>query len=219
MTILTQLATCIEKGKADRNTPFPPELVGQDGATELTTQALEAGIEPQSILNDGMMPAMRRLGERFSRGEAFIPELLIAARAMNAAMELLKPYFESGQTEHTGKIVLGTVSGDLHDIGKNLVRMILEGAGWHVIDLGVDVPPEKFAIAVRENPGSIVGLSAMLTTTMLNMEKCIQQIHQVVPGTRVFVGGAPLSEEFAAQIGADGYFADPNLFSKFLSGR
>ncbi|MEN8007693.1 MAG: cobalamin-dependent protein [Candidatus Krumholzibacteriota bacterium] len=216
--LLERLAVCIEHGKVDADSPYPPELKGQEGATELTRRALAAGCPPREVLAGGLMTGMGRVGDRFEKGEAFIPELLIAARAMTASMELLKPYFESGDIEYRGKVILGTVAGDLHDIGKNIVRMVLEGDGWEVIDLGVDVTTEQFLDTLAGNPGSLVGLSALLTTTMINMERTTAEIQVKYPGTPVFVGGAPLSDEFCAKIGASGYFQDPQKFAKHLRG-
>jgi len=162
------------------------------------------------------MAGMKRVGEKFEAGKAFIPDMLISAKAMNAAMEHLKPFFESGSLKLKGTFVLGTVTGDLHDIGKNIVRMVLTGSGWKVIDLGVDVAPEKFVESVGANPGCYVGLSALLTTTMTQMEATGKAIKEKSPDTKVFVGGAPLSQDFSDKIGTDGYFADPNSFAKYL---
>ena len=215
--LLAQLAICIERGKVDINSPYPPELKGQDGATELTSKALAGECTPQEVLKGGLMTGMSRVGDRFEKGEAFIPDLLIAARAMTAAMELLKPYFDRGDIEYRGKIILGTVAGDLHDIGKNIVRMVLEGDGWEVTDLGVDVTSEQFMAALAKSPGSLVGLSSLLTTTMINMASTTAEIQEKFPGTQVFVGGAPLSAEFCTKIGASGYFPDPQKLAKHLS--
>lgn len=164
-----------------------------------------------------MMVAMNRVGEKFEKGQAFIPELLIAAKAMNAGMVHLKPYFDSGEAEHRGTVVIGTVSGDLHDIGKNIVRMVLEGDGWKVIDLGVDAGADKFIKAVKENKAAIVGMSALLTTTMINMEAIAKALKEKFPEIKVFVGGAPLSDDFSKKIGADGYFPEPHSFAKHLA--
>jgi len=208
--ILQKLTECVEKGKADINSPYPPELKGQKGASELTVDALENNISPGEILNDALMIAMNNIGEKFSEGKAFIPNLLIAAKAMNASMEHLKPFFESGEIKHKGTLIIGTVSGDLHDIGKNLVKMVMKGDGWNVVDLGVDVSPEKFTEAVVENPDCVVGLSALLTTTMLNMESTVNSIKEKSSATKIFIGGAPVSQQFCDKIGADGYYADPH---------
>jgi methanogenic corrinoid protein MtbC1 len=160
---------------------------------------------------------MKDVGDRFESGKAFIPDMLISAKAMNAAMEHLRPFFESGEVELKGTFVLGTVAGDLHDIGKNIVRMVLVGSGWDVIDLGVDVKPEKFLETIEANPGCLVGLSALLTTTMTQMDVTNKAIKVKYPDTKVFVGGAPLSQKFCDEIGANGYFPDPNQFAKHLN--
>ncbi len=217
MEILQQLSICIENGKADKNFPHPEDMKGMDGASELTLQALEQGITPNEILQKGLMTGMERIGEKFSQGKAFIPNLLISAKAMYAAMDHLKPYFEKGEAEHRGTMVIGTVSGDLHDIGKNLVKMVMEGNGWKVIDLGTNVNAEKFLEAISSNKGCIVGMSALLTTTMMNMEKTVKAIREASGGTKVYIGGAPVSEAFADKIGADKYFPDPHSLVKYLN--
>lgn len=216
--LLEQIARCIEKGKADRDSPYPPELKGQDGAAELTRRALAASSSPQEVLNGGLIVGMTRIGDRFSAGEVYIPDLLLAARAMNAAMDHIRPFFQTGELEPRGTVILGTVAGDLHDIGKNIVRMVLEGGGWSVVDLGVDVDTEKFLRTLGENPGSVVGMSALLTTTMLNMARSVEEIKKRDSGIPIFIGGAPVTEEFCAKIRADGYFPDPNGLVKHLAG-
>ncbi|MGA9118662.1 MAG: cobalamin-dependent protein [Bacteroidota bacterium] len=206
--IVENIGLCIERGKVNKASPYPPDLKDQEGADEFTRQALESSIGPDLILqacNEGM----RRIGEKFSRNEVYVPELLMAARAMNAVMAHLKPFFQSGSVKVRGTLVLGTVAGDLHDIGKNLVSMVVEGNGWQVIDLGVDVKPAKFLAAIQEHPGCIVGLSALLTTTMTTMARTIQEIKAQFPLTRVVVGGAPLTADAAVRMGADGYASDP----------
>ena len=151
MELLEELGICIERGKTDKNSVYPPDLKGKDGAVELTRKALDKGMPAQQILNDGMMPGMNRVGVKFREGKIFVPDVLIAAKAMNAAMVLLKPYFISGQVKHKGTMVIGTVSGDLHDIGKNIVKMVIEGGGWKVVDVGVDANPDKFLNAIKQN--------------------------------------------------------------------
>ncbi|MFP4172573.1 MAG: cobalamin-dependent protein [Candidatus Hydrogenedentota bacterium] len=207
--ILEQLTTCIERGKVDAKAPYPPDLKGEDGADELTKKALEMGIPPTQLLEQSLIEGMGRVGKKFSEHKVFVPDLLMAAKAMSAAMEHLKPFFESGEARHVGTFVIGTVQGDLHDIGKNLVAMVMEGGGWKVVDLGVDVPPEKFMEALEQNPDAVVGLSALLTTTMASMEKTVKLIKENKPNTFVIVGGAPLTEGFAHKIGADAYGEDP----------
>ena len=169
--ILNKLAKCVEYGKINKASPYPPNMKDQDGADELAGRALEEGVSPDEILENALIPAMANVGEKFSKKEIYVPQMLMSAKAMNSAMAHLKPFFQSGETKRKGKIIIGTVSGDLHDIGKNLVAMMIEGGGWEVIDLGVDVGAEKFMMALDENPDAIIGLSALLTTTMENMKK------------------------------------------------
>ena len=210
-----RIGQCIERGKINKISPYPNDMKGMDGADELTRQALEEAVGPDVILqacNDGM----QRIGERFSRNEVFVPELLMAAKAMHAVMNHLEPFFKSGSVKTKGKFVLGTVAGDLHDIGKNLVRMVVEGNGWEVVDLGVDVKPAKFIDAVKNSPGCIVGLSTLLTTTMVNMSKTVQEIKTQFPATKIIVGGAPLTMDAALKMGADGYSHDPQGAVVFL---
>ena len=215
--LLEQIAICIERGKVNATSPYPPDMKGQDGAGELVKKALDSGIAPDEVLAKGLIIGMGRVGQKFSENKVFVPDLLMAAKAMSAGMAHLKPFFESGQAHHKGTFVVGTVQGDLHDIGKNLVAMVIEGGGWKVIDLGVDVSPEKYLNAVKENPGAVVGLSALLTTTMINMEKTVKLVKSEVPGTKVLVGGAPLTAEFAKKIGADSYSPDPQGALNFLN--
>ena len=163
------------------------------------------------ILNRGMIDAMSAVGERFSRGEAFVPEMLVSARAMKLGVETLKPYLKKGAVGANGKVVIGTVQGDMHDIGKNLVAMMIESAGFEVIDLGVDVPAERFISAAKENEGvRIVALSTLLTTTMPSMQAIVSALNGMENRSsfRIMVGGAPVSAEFAEQIGADAYADD-----------
>jgi 5-methyltetrahydrofolate--homocysteine methyltransferase len=215
--LLEKIADLVEKGKVDVNSPYPPDLKGQEGVDELTQKALQESLNPNDILQKGFMVGMNKIGDKFSEGKAFIPELLMSAKAMNAGMVHLKPFFESGEATHKGIMVLGTVLGDLHDIGKNIVRMVMEGNGWKVIDLGVDVKPEKFLEAVDENPDCILGMSALLTTTMMNMKDVVEVVRSKHPKTPIYVGGAPLSQEFNDKIQADGFFHDPHGLVKHLS--
>jgi 5-methyltetrahydrofolate--homocysteine methyltransferase len=187
-----------------------------DGADELTVRALAEGCTAQRILDDALMPGMRKVGERFRDRVIFVPDVLLAARAMHAAMAHLRPLFLTQSVQRRGVFVLGTVRGDLHDIGKKLVAMIVEGAGWDVVDLGTDVPPERFAETARQHPGCAVGLSALLTTTMVHMEATVRAIRDAAPDTRIIVGGAPVDAAFASSIGADAYAADPQGAVDFL---
>jgi len=207
--LLERLSLCVESGKISQASAFPPKMKGQPGADELCSEAIAAGIPPDQILEHGLVTGMARIGERFGAGKAFVPELLLAARAMSAAMAHLKPFFASGQVKRKGIFVIGTVAGDLHDIGKNIVAMMIEGAGWEVIDLGVDVKAERFLAEIEKRPACVVGLSALLTTTMVNMDKIVAEIRARHPEQRVFVGGAPVNQEFCNRIGATFYSADP----------
>jgi len=214
--LVEKIAVCIERGKVNQAASYPQELKGQEGADELAKNALAAGEAPDTILQ-GCVLGMQRIGEKFSQNKVFVPDLLMAAKAMNAAMAHLKPYFKSGVVKRRGQFVVGTVAGDLHDIGKNLVAMVVEGGGWEVIDLGVDVPTEKFVETVAAHPGCVVGLSALLTTTMVNMEKTVSEIKMKFPSTRILIGGAPVTQAYASKIDADGYSPDPQGAVNLLS--
>jgi len=183
---------------------------------QLVLQALEAGIEPDEILKDALIPAMTEVGLRFERQEYFVPEMLISARAMKAGMARLRPRLVEQDVKPIGKIVLGTVKGDLHDIGKNLVGMMLEGAGFQVIDLGVDVSPDRFVQAVQDTAAELVGLSALLTTTIPSMEVTIDRLKQagLYGRVKVMVGGAPLTQAFADKIGAHGFAPDASAAAR-----
>ncbi|RHR38033.1 cobalamin-binding protein [Parabacteroides sp. AF18-52] len=207
--IIIKLGECVEFGKISLASPYPPAMKGQPGADELTREALESGLSPQSVLNDALIPAMNRVGNKFTEGKIFVPQMLLSAKAMNSAMKHLKPYFQNGEIKRKGVFVIGTVMGDLHDIGKNLTGMMVEGSGWEVIDLGTDVPAEKYIQALDEHPGAVCGMSALLTTTMSNMQPMIATIRAKYPETKVVVGGAPLNANFAQRIGADAYARDP----------
>jgi len=215
--ILEQLTACIEFGKISKASPYPPAMKGQDGADEICNLALKQGVAPEDILNKALIPGMHRIGEKFSLGKAFVPEMLISAKAMTAAMKHLKPFFTSGMIKRKGVFVVGTVMGDLHDIGKNIVSMTIEGAGWEVVDLGVDVKAAKFMDAIEKYPDCVVGLSALLTTTMANMELIVKEIKGKYPGKVILVGGAPLSMDFCKSIGADFYSPNPQGAVDFLN--
>ena len=215
--LLSRLADCIEFGKINMASPYPPQMKGQEGADELTHEALVQGINPQDVLTLGLMPGMERIGLKFRENKVFVPQVLMSAKAMSTAMLHLKPHFLSGAAKQKGTFIIGTVLGDLHDIGKNLVAMMVEGSGYKVIDLGTDVGSEKFISAVKENPGAVVGLSALLTTTMVNMQKISDEIKAAVPGTLVTIGGAPVNADFCSKIGADNYSPDPQGVVEFLN--
>ncbi|MBI3941704.1 MAG: corrinoid protein [Chloroflexi bacterium] len=173
-------------------------------------QALDQKLDPATILNDSMIAAMTEVGNRFEQGDYYVPEMLIAARAMKEGLALLKPHLVRAKVKSAGKVVIGTVKGDLHDIGKNLVATMLEGAGFEIVDLGNDVAPEKYVEAVRTHNADIMAISALLTTTMPNMRAAIEALEQagIRDRVKVIVGGAPLNETYARQIKADGYAPD-----------
>jgi methanogenic corrinoid protein MtbC1 len=214
--ILERLTICVESGKINRTSPYPPNMKDQDGADELAKRALEEGVKPDEILENALIPAMDKVGNKFSRKEIYVPQMLMAAKAMNSALVHLKPFFMSGETKRKGKVIIGTVSGDLHDIGKNLVAMMIEGGGWEVIDLGVDVGAEKFLKALDDNPGAIIGLSALLTTTMENMKNIVKAIKEKHSSSKILIGGAPVTMEYCEKIGADFYSPDPSGAVNYL---
>jgi len=197
MDVLKELAASIISGNAPKS-------------EELTRNALEGGTEPEKVLNQGLVSGMEVVGAKFKNNEFYVPEVLIAARAMKAGMKILRPRLAESGVEPIGRLVIGTVKGDLHDIGKNLVAMMMEGAGFEVIDLGVDVVPQAFADAIRDNKAEVIGMSALLTTTMVNMREVISTLENegLRKSTRIVVGGAPLTQNFAEEIGADGYAPD-----------
>ena len=198
MSKIEEIFTAIDTGKA--------KII-----VELVQSAIDEGIDPMEILNHGMVDAMTLIGERFSRGEAFVPEMLISARTMKKGVEVLKPHLAKDATSSFGTAIIGTVQGDMHDIGKNLVAMMIESAGFEVVDLEVDVPLERFVEAISTHSNvRIVALSTLLTTTMPAMKRIVEGLNQLEnrDSFRIMVGGAPITEAFARQIGADGYSAD-----------
>lgn len=193
--LLEQLSAKLQQGKAE-------EVV------LLTQKALENGVDASTILDDALIAGMGVVGEKFKRNEIFVPEMLIAARAMNKALEVLEPELVKTNTQNRGTIVIGTVKGDLHDIGKNLVGIMFKGAGFKVIDLGTNVTPDKFLEAAREHNPDFIGLSALLTTTMVNMKEVIEVLHDNNIQAKIIIGGAPVTDKFSDQIKADGYAPD-----------
>jgi 5-methyltetrahydrofolate--homocysteine methyltransferase len=180
----------------------------QNKALEITKAAIKEGIAAKDILDNGLIAGMDIVGDRFKKNEFYIPEVLIAARAMKTAMAVLEPELIKAGVEPVGKLLIGTVQGDLHDIGKNLVAMMLKGAGFEVIDLGVDVGPEKFVEKVKAAKAQLIGMSALLTTTMPGMEKTIKALKKAGIPVKVMIGGAPVTQDYADRIGADGYAPD-----------
>ena len=195
MANFEQISEMLQKGKAK-------------DVERLVGEALAEGVDVKEILEKGLISGMAVIGEKFKNNQVYVPEVLIAARAMNKGMGVLEPAMLQAGIKPLGTVVIGTVKGDLHDIGKNLVGMMFKGAGFKVVDLGTDVPPEKFVDAARENDASIIGLSALLTTTMPNMRECIGAIRATGLPVKVMVGGAPVTQAFADEVGADAYSPD-----------
>jgi 5-methyltetrahydrofolate--homocysteine methyltransferase len=195
--VLSKIASKLYAGEADQ-------------VAELVQSALDQGLAPDQVLQGGLIAGMDQVGKDFKAGDLFVPEVLIAARAMHAGMNVLRPLLVTFGVPSVGKYVIGTVKGDLHDIGKNLVKMMVEGAGFEVVDLGTDVPPDKFVAAVKEHQPKLVGLSALLTTTMVNMKTTVEALQEagLRGSVKVMVGGAPVTDAFAKQIGADAYAPD-----------
>ena len=211
-----RLSGCIARGKISRSAPFPREMKGQDGADEIAADALKNGIHPNLLL-EACILGMDRIGKDFGEGKAYVTDLVVSAEAMKAVLKHIRPFLESGDVKRKGKFVIGTVSGDVHDIGKNLVAMTITGGGFEVIDLGVDVPTKKFVEAIARHPGCFVGLSALLTTTMHNMEDSVKAIKSTYPGTKVLIGGAPITRDFCTTIGADFYSRNPHDAVDYLN--
>jgi methanogenic corrinoid protein MtbC1 len=211
-----RIAMCIARGKVYKSAPYPPDMRDQDGADEIAAEAVKSGVQP-GILLEGCMLGMDKVGKEFSENRAAVTNLVVSAAAMNAVLKHLKPFLESGEVKRKGTFVIGSVSGDLHDIGKNLVSMIITGGGYEVIDLGVDVPTSKFLSAIAEHPGCIVGLSALLTVTMPHMAKSVQAIKEAYPQLKVMVGGAPITPEFCNHIGADFTSHNPHEAVEYLN--
>ena len=197
MSVLEQISENLIKGKAKE-------------VKELVEKAIQENVKPGDILNKGLLIGMSIIGERFKKNEVYVPEVLIAARAMKMGMDVLKPLLVSAGVEPIGTVVVGTVKGDLHDIGKNLLRMMLEGAGFKVIDAGINVEPDKFVELAKENNAGLIGTSALLTTTMTNMKAVVDAVKSAgLDGKiQVMIGGAPVTQAFADEIGANGYAPD-----------
>jgi len=210
MSVLSKMTSCVIEGNLN-------------DIKDLTDQALAEGISAKEVLDQGLMPGMDHVGVEFKAGNMFVPEVLRSAKTMSAAMEILKPILSASGVKMVGKVILGTVKGDLHDIGKNLVGMMCEGAGFEVVDLGKDIAPEAFVDAVKEHNPDIVGMSALLTTTMRTMESTIKALEEAgLRGkVKIMVGGAPVTKDFADTIGADGYASNAaaaaEMATKFVS--
>lgn len=216
-TVLEKLANCIEFGKINKAAPYPPNMKEMDGADELTIQALAEGISAGDVLSKGLIIGMEKVGIKFRENKVFVPQVLMSAKAMNTAMTHLKPLFAQGNTDKKGVFIIGTVAGDLHDIGKNLVSMMVEGNGYEVIDLGTDVPAQKFIDTIGQFPEAIVGLSSLLTTTMASMANIVKEIKTTYPNQKISIGGAPITQAFCEQIGADNFSQDPQGVVEFMN--
>ena len=206
MGVVEELRTAVADGQAK-------------AAAAGVTAGLEAGIPAGTLLQEGLIAAMQQVGQLYEEGEIFVPEMLVAARAMSAALAVLKPHLVEEGVKATAKVAIGTVQGDLHDIGKNLVAMMLEGSGYEIMDLGVDVPAEKFVQAIRDG-ATVIAMSALLTTTMTNMKSIIEAVKAagLRDQTKVLIGGAPITKAYADEIGADGYAADASSAVRVLRG-
>lgn len=224
--LIELIAENVVQGRRDKDDEGVDEgFEGQPGVSELVEKALREKVDLEMILNDGLSQGMKRVGELYDRGEYFIPDMLSAAEAVGAAMEILEPYLLKGGAQGKGKVVMATVEQDQHDIGKNLVAIMLRGAGFTVVDLGVNVPVKKIIESVEQEKPQILGLSALLDTTMSNMEKAIRGLENrgMRSQVKVMIGGAPTSPSFASEIGADAHgkdaFAAVELAEKFVKGR
>jgi 5-methyltetrahydrofolate--homocysteine methyltransferase len=208
--LLQEIVNNVIEGRVDNNSPFPYEKVGEPGVKELTQKAINEGIDLQIILNSGLLAGIHVAGARFKEGELFIPEIMLCGQALKAGMEVLKPMIIKSGLKPLAKFVIGTVKGDLHDIGKNLVSMLLQGAGFEVIDLGIDVAKEEFVKALKREKPPILGTSSLLSSTMPEMKQVIEMIEEegLRDQIKVMVGGAPVTDSYAEKIGADGYAPD-----------
>lgn len=209
MANIEQIAQCVAQGHVDANSTYPEDLAGKPGVVELVKDAIQQGIPALRILNQGLIAGMEIVGKQFRQSDAFLPDVLISAKAMKAGSELLKPHLGDQGDKRRGTVIIGTVEGDMHDIGKNLLVMMLETAGFNVIDLGINVSSQKFLDTLLEHPDtSVLGISSLLTTTMINIKKTIDLVREANQKVKIIVGGAAVTATFAREIGADGYSAD-----------
>lgn len=203
--LLKEISNLIVRGRIDAQAPYPPDMVGQSGVKERVEEALAQGLEPTRIIREGLIPGMEIVGKKFNDGEYFLPDMLMSAQAMKAGMAILELLLAGEKSDTRGMVILGTVKGDMHDIGKNLVGVILEGGGFKVHDLGIDVPVEKFVEMAAQHPDAVVGMSALLTTTRENMRKVAKAIRQRGLENKIIIGGAAVGRAFANDIRADGF--------------
>ncbi|MFO7841391.1 MAG: corrinoid protein [Fidelibacterota bacterium] len=210
MSLLETIKECVIQGHIDAGSKFPKEMEGKKGVREFTQQAIDKDIDVEDILSKALVPAMSIVGQRYEKNEIFVPEMLFSAKAMKSGLELVRPLLLEGSDLVLGKVVIGTVQGDMHDIGKNLVCMMLEGAGFEIEDLGINVPPQKFLDAAKNSPDALIGMSALLTVTMKNMKNVIDMLRDHNLKNKIFIGGAPVTPGFADEIGAEGYAKNAN---------
>lgn len=210
MSILELIKDCVVQGHIDASSKFPKIMMGKPGVKELTEQAIKDNVSVEDILSQSLIAAMTIVGQRYENNEIFVPEMLFSAKAMKTGLQLIKPKLVDESDLILGKVIIGTVQGDLHDIGKNLVCMMLEGAGFEIVDLGINVAAPKFLQAAKENPNAIIGMSALLTVTMKNMKGIIELLKANNMSNKVFIGGAPVTPSFAEEIGAEGYAKNAN---------
>jgi 5-methyltetrahydrofolate--homocysteine methyltransferase len=208
MSLVQQIKEVVIKGHINAQSKYPADLEGKPGVEELVRQAVEQKMDLTVVLHEGLIAGMDTVGDKFSKGEYYVPEMLFSAKAMKAGLAILSPHIIDTSALTVGKVILGTVQGDMHDIGKNLVGMMLEGAGFEVIDLGINTPPEKFLDAAQKHPEAVVGMSALLTITMGKMKDVIELLKNKGIKNKVIIGGAPVTQNFASQIGAHGYAPD-----------
>jgi len=203
--LLKEISNLIVRGRIDAQAPYPPDMAGQSGVKERVEEALAQGLEPTRIIREGLIPGMEIVGRKFNDGEYFLPDMLMSAQATKAGMAILEPFLAGEKSDTRGMVILGTVKGDMHDIGKNLVGVMLEGGGFKVYDLGIDVPVEKFVEMAAQHPDAVVGMSALLTTTRENMRKVAEAIRQKGLENKIIIGGAAVGRAFANDIRADGF--------------
>jgi len=208
MNILEEIRENVIRGHLDSNSKYPPDLLGKPGVKDLVQECINENIPVSKVLNESLIAGMEIVGKKFSAGEYFVPDMLLSAQAMKSGMQLLEPLLKGTESRKIGIVIMGTVKGDMHDIGKNLVKMMLEGGGFEVIDLGINTPPEKFIEAARKYPDAVIGMSALLTTTMENMRLSIKALRANGLKNKVIIGGAATSQKFADEIQADGFTRD-----------
>ncbi|HSP88713.1 MAG TPA: corrinoid protein [Ignavibacteriaceae bacterium] len=211
MNLLEKIKECVVKGHTDANSQYPLEMKSLPGVKELIENALQEKTDVSLILRESLIAGMEAVGKKYSDGEYFVPEMLLSAQTMKTGLKILEPYLLKEKIGQSGTVILGTVKGDMHDIGKNLVGMMLEGGGFKVIDLGINTPLEKFIEKAKEYPDAVLGMSALLSTTMENMKLVIDRLKYEKLTNKVIIGGAAVSENFAREIKADGYAKDAAL--------